>query len=105
MEVQSEAEWRDSESRCRTRAMHHKPNRNACMLYHESCADQQISLIRGILRCTRTRTALPRNAEAGVRPADSTLSTAYPKATHRTATEEMGGHKVALPFSMSKLRI
>ena len=40
MEVQSEAEWRDSESRCRTRAMHRKPNKNACMLYHESCADQ-----------------------------------------------------------------
>ena len=40
MEVQSEAEWRDSESRCRTRTMHQIPNGNACMLYHESCADQ-----------------------------------------------------------------
>ena len=46
----------------------------------------------------RSRTALPRFPEAGVRPANSTLSTAYRKATHRTAAEEMGGHKVSLPF-------
>ena len=103
MEVQSETDWRERESRCRTWAMHHKPSRNACMLYHESCADQLDSWNSKMH--TGTITVLPRNVEAGVRPADSTLSTAYPKATHRTATEEMGGLKVALPFSISKSRI